>query len=67
MKYSNKKWNDVVCKAHNEYVCMKNSQSGEVLYKPIRKCCITVKLTGLCLKYALHFNDELEFLECPAQ
>lgn len=27
MKYSNKKWNDVVCKAHNEYVCMKNSQS----------------------------------------
>ena len=31
MKYSNKKWNDVVCKAHNEYVCMKNSQSGEVL------------------------------------
>lgn len=25
MKYPNKKWNDVVCKAHNDYVCQKRS------------------------------------------
>lgn len=27
MKYSNKKWNDVVCKAHIAYVCQKNSKT----------------------------------------
>lgn len=27
MKYTNKKWNDVVCKAHISYVCQKNSKT----------------------------------------
>ncbi|XP_068751342.1 C-type mannose receptor 2-like [Montipora capricornis] len=26
MKHTNKRWNDVVCKAHNDYVCMRKSQ-----------------------------------------
>lgn len=26
MKYSNKKWNDVVCKAHRDYVCQRDSK-----------------------------------------
>ena len=36
MKYSNKKWNDVVCKAHIAYVCQKNSKTGAI-YKLKKK------------------------------
>ena len=31
MKHTNKRWNDVVCKAHDDYVCMRKSQTGEVI------------------------------------
>ena len=36
MKYSNKKWNDVVCKAHIAYVCQKDSKTGAI-YKLKKK------------------------------
>lgn len=42
MKHSNKEWNDVVCKAHNDYVCQKNSDKGEKTWQ--RKVVREIKL-----------------------
>ena len=47
MKYSNKKWNDVVCKAHIAYVCQKNSKTGVIYELKKKENSNTLKLKNI--------------------